>query len=312
VWDLGVFLGEVIMLVMVLVGVAFVTLLERKILGYIQLRKGPNKVGYLGLIQPIADAVRLFSKEIVWLKLMRFYFYTFSPIFGLIFFFFLWVVFPIVFGGFDFVLGLMYFFCFRRLGVYVLFGCGWASNSLYSLLGAMRGVAQIISYEVRLIFIVLRCVVLSCSYDLEVVSYWQGLIWYWVLLFPLMVIWVVSCLAETNRTPFDFAEGESELVSGFNVEYGAFGFAFIFMAEYGVIMLISCLVVVLFLGGVNFVVFLGGFMVSVWIWIRGAYPRFRYDRLIGLAWRSYLPVSVNYLIGSTGFVLFVFLLSDNS
>nr|YP_008378726.1 NADH dehydrogenase subunit 1 [Appalachioria falcifera]AFR77023.1 NADH dehydrogenase subunit 1 [Appalachioria falcifera] len=307
-WDLGVFFGELIMLVMVLVGVAFVTLLERSILGYIQLRKGPNKVGYLGLLQPIADAVKLFSSEIVWLKLMSFYFYIYSPIFGLAFFFFLWVVFPVVFGTFDFVLGLMYFFCFSSLGVYVLFGCGWASNSVYSLLGAMRGVAQMISYEVSLIFIVLCCVVLSSSYDFEVISEWQRLVWYFVFLFPLMIIWVVSCLAETNRTPFDFAEGESELVSGFNVEYGGFGFAFIFMAEYGIIMLMACLVVVLFLGGVDWVVFLGGIMVSFWIWVRGAYPRFRYDSLMGLAWRGYLPVSVNYLIGSFGFVLFIFLL----
>lgn len=168
--DYGVLLGEFIILVLVLVGVAFVTLLERKILGYVQVRKGPNKVGYLGLIQPVSDAVRLFRKELVTLRRMSFYIYRLSPIFGLMFFFCVWCVFPLGWGGLDFNLGLLYFFCLRRLGVYVLFGCGWASNSSYSLLGALRGVAQMISYEVRLIFIVMRVVILSGAYDLEIIS----------------------------------------------------------------------------------------------------------------------------------------------
>nr|WPS93685.1 NADH dehydrogenase subunit 1 [Nedyopus patrioticus patrioticus] len=304
--DLGVLVGEIIMLILVLVGVAFVTLLERSILGYVQLRKGPNSVGYLGLIQPVSDAVSLFSKEVVFLSGVSFLIFEMSPILGLLFFFFLWCVFPVIGGGLDFYLGFMYFFCLSSLGVYVLFGCGWSSNSTYSLLGALRGVAQMISYEVSLIFIVMSVIILSGSYDLEEVSLWQQNIWFCFLMSPLVVVWFVSCLAETNRTPFDFAEGESELVSGFNVEYGSFGFAFIFMGEYGVIMLMSCVVVLLFFGGLLMSAFLGWILVSLWIWVRGAYPRFRYDKLMGLSWRSYLPLSLNFMFLSLGVVEFLF------
>nr|WPS93698.1 NADH dehydrogenase subunit 1 [Nedyopus patrioticus unicolor] len=304
--DLGVLVGEIIMLILVLVGVAFVTLLERSILGYVQLRKGPNSVGYLGLIQPVSDAVSLFSKEVVFLSGVSFLIFEMSPILGLLFFFFLWCVFPVIGGGLDFYLGFMYFFCLSSLGVYVLFGCGWSSNSTYSLLGALRGVAQMISYEVSLIFIVMSVIILSGSYDLEEISLWQQNIWFCFLMSPLVVVWFVSCLAETNRTPFDFAEGESELVSGFNVEYGSFGFAFIFMGEYGVIMLMSCVVVLLFFGGLLMSAFLGWILVSLWIWVRGAYPRFRYDKLMGLSWRSYLPLSLNFMFLSLGVVELLF------
>jgi NADH-ubiquinone oxidoreductase chain 1 len=310
--DLGVIFGEIVMIILVLVGVAFVTLLERKILGYIQLRRGPNRVGYLGVVQPFADAVRLFRKEIIILKSVRFYVYIFSPGVGLVLFFFVWCVFPILGGSVDFYLGLLYFFCLRRLGVYILFGCGWSSNSFYSLIGALRGVAQIVSYEVRLIFIVLSCVVLTGSFDFEDVSRWQEVVWYIILLRPLGIIWFVSCLAETNRTPFDFAEGESELVSGFNVEYGAFGFAFIFIREYGVIIIISVLVIVLFFGGLEIAVLLGWVIVRLWIWVRGAYPRFRYDRLISLSWRVYLPVSLNFLFWAIGLRVIARRISNSS
>nr|AOR87182.1 NADH dehydrogenase subunit 1 [Xystodesmus sp. YD-2016] len=301
--DVGVIVGEFIMLILVLVSVAFVTLLERSVLGYVQLRKGPNKVGFAGLIQPVADAVKLFSSELVSLSSMSFYMFMLSPMFGLMLLFFIWCVFPVYSGGVDFYLGLMYFFCMSSLGVYVLFGCGWASNSSYSLLGALRGVAQMISYEVSLIFIIMSCVVLSQSFDFEEISLWQVFMWFMVILFPLMLIWFVSCLAETNRTPFDFAEGESELVSGFNVEYGSFGFAFIFMSEYGMIILMSFLVMLLFWGGMMMSILFGWVIVVFWIWVRGAYPRFRYDKLMNLSWRSYLPVSLNFLVFVVGLVL---------
>ena len=301
---LEIMVGELVNLIMVLVGVAFVTLLERKILGYIQIRKGPNKVGFLGIIQPFSDAVRLFVKNVLFLLSGELGLYLLRPVIGLFLFFCLWIVFPIMIGGFDFMFGLLFFFCVRRCGVYVLFLYGWSSGSSYSILGSVRGVAQMVSYEISLVFIVLRRVFLSHSYDFEGIRYWQVDYWYVFVLFPLMLIWIVSCLAETNRSPFDFSEGESELVSGFNVEYGGVGFAFIFMAEYGVIILISYIRVVLFLGGLLVRLVLGRFIVVVWIWVRGALPRFRYDKLIIIAWCVYLPVSMNYLIIIYGLVVF--------
>lgn len=309
--DFGRVVGEIFFLILILIGVAFVTLLERKILGYIQIRKGPNKVGYLGLIQPISDAIKLFRREMVHLEKRRGSVYLIRPAVGLILFFGVWCVFPLGWGGVDFFLGLFYLFCLRRFGVYVLFGCGWSSNSFYSLLGALRGVAQIISYEVSLIFVVMRVVVMRKSYDFEVISIWQSGSWFFLIFSPLAGIWFISCLAETRRSPFDFAEGESELVSGFNLEYGSVGFAFIFMAEYGVIILIACLVIVLFFGGLIMVGVLGWVIVRTWIWVRGSYPRFRYDKLMDLSWRSFLPVSLNYLGFSLGLIMIINCLSDD-
>lgn len=293
---------ERVILVIILVCVAFVTLLERKLLGYIHLRKGPNKLILVGFFQPFSDAIRLFLKEFLLFSGTVYFLYFLGPLISLIVFFFSWMVFPNWWGGFDFSWGLIYFFCLRGLGVYGLFWCGWSSKSLYGIVGAVRGVAQMISYEVSLIFVVISCVVLRISYDLIIISLWQESIWFLIIFFPLAIMWVISCLAETNRSPFDFAEGESELVSGFNVEYGGIGFAFIFMAEYGVIILMSCLVVILFWGGLFIIIILSPCFVVFWIWVRGSYPRFRYDKLIKLAWCSYLPVSLNYFFFSFGII----------
>lgn len=165
-----VILGEILNLIFVLIGVAFVTLLERRVLGYVQLRRGPNKVGVFGVVQPFSDAIRLFTRGYFGLIIQIEFLYLIRPLMGLCFFFFVWCVYPIYFGGLDYVFGLIYFFCLRRLMVYVLFLCGWSSGSVYSMLGSVRGVAQMISYEVRLIFIVLGCIFIRFSFDLEEIS----------------------------------------------------------------------------------------------------------------------------------------------
>jgi len=196
-------------------------------------------------------------------------------------------------------LGGYFFFCCTRFGVYTLIGSGWSSNSNYALLGAIRGVAQTISYEVRIALIFLSIIFLVGGYSFKFVLEGQEIFWFISLIFPIVLCWVTRRLAETNRTPFDFAEGESELVSGFNVEYGRGGFALLFLAEYGRIIFISYLIVIMFLGGgLNFLGLniLGCFFCFWFIWVRGTLPRFRYDKLIYLAWIIFLPVSLYFLI----------------
>uniref|UniRef100_A0AAU7YRI6 NADH-ubiquinone oxidoreductase chain 1 n=1 Tax=Potamanthus sp. 08HH02 TaxID=3126549 RepID=A0AAU7YRI6_9INSE len=291
--------GSILLVVCVLVGVAFLTLLERKVLGYIQIRKGPNKVGYWGIPQPFADAIKLFTKEQTYPVLANYLPYYFSPIFSLFLALVVWLIFPYWIGMHSFNLGLLFFLSCTSLGVYTVMVAGWSSNSNYALLGGLRAVAQTISYEVSLALILLSFVFLIGSYSLGDFMVYQNGMWFLFITLPLALAWFASCLAETNRTPFDFAEGESELVSGFNVEYSSGGFALIFMAEYASILFMSMLFVVIFLGAdvyslmfyIKLVLMSFGF-----IWVRGTLPRFRYDKLMYLAWKSFLPLSLNYLI----------------
>nr|YP_007026058.1 NADH dehydrogenase subunit 1 [Carcinoscorpius rotundicauda]AFT65398.1 NADH dehydrogenase subunit 1 [Carcinoscorpius rotundicauda] len=292
-------IGYLIILICVLVSVAFLTLLERKILGYIQVRKGPNKVGMVGMLQPFSDAIKLFSKEQSLPYLSNFLMYFFSPVFSLGLALCFWMIFPIFFNLIDFELGLLFFLCVSSLSVYTLMGAGWSSNSKYAMLGAYRAVAQTISYEVSLALIMLSCVVMVESYDLVKLSNYQDCWWLVWGFFPLFLVWFSSCLAETNRSPFDFAEGESELVSGFNVEYSSGGFALIFMAEYANIMFVSLISVFLFFGGMIEMLVISIVILSMlFLWVRGTFPRFRYDKLMGLAWKIYLPLALNYLLFS--------------
>jgi len=298
-----------ILVICVLVGVAFLTLLERKVLGYIQIRKGPNKVGYIGIPQPFSDAIKLFSKEIIYPLIANFNSYYFSPIFNLFLSLFLWICLPLVSFFFNFNLGILFFLACSSLRVYTIILAGWSSNSNYSLLGGLRSVAQTISYEVSLALILLSFLFLILRLNLLDFKKIQIFIWILILRLPISFIWFVSRLAETNRTPFDFAEGESELVSGFNVEYRRGGFALIFLAEYSRILFIRILCSLLFLGGNldSWTFFLKISLISfLWLWVRGTLPRFRYDKLIYLAWKRFLPVSLNYLLFFFGLKLIIF------
>nr|ALO70522.1 NADH deshydrogenase subunit 1 [Diartiger fossulatus] len=287
-----------LLLVMVLISVAFLTLLERKVLGYIQVRKGPNKTGFMGLIQPFSDAIKLFSKESIFPLMSNYFIYYFCPILNLFIALILWLCMPMISMFLNFNYSLLFFFCCSSVGVYMIMVAGWSSNSNYSMLGSVRSVVQSISYEVSLLLIVLSFVFLI--FDLNIISFmkYQFYLWFIFLFFPLSMILFVSLLAETNRTPFDFAEGESELVSGFNVEYSSGGFAMIFLSEYSSILFMSFLCAMFFLGGnlFNLIFFLKiVFFSFFWIWVRGTLPRFRYDKLMYLSWKSFLPVSLNYL-----------------
>nr|UFK62167.1 NADH dehydrogenase subunit 1 [Habroscelimorpha dorsalis dorsalis]UFK62180.1 NADH dehydrogenase subunit 1 [Habroscelimorpha dorsalis media] len=287
-----------ILVICVLVGVAFLTLLERKVLGYIQIRKGPNKVGFMGIPQPFCDAIKLFSKEQTYPLLSNYIMYYYSPIISLFLSLLLWVVVPYNLGLFSFNLGLLFFLCVTSMGVYTVMIAGWSSNSSYSLLGGMRAVAQTISYEVSLALILMSFMILVGGFSLMNFYKYQVYIWMVYLSLPLAFIWFVSSLAETNRTPFDFAEGESELVSGFNVEYSSGGFALIFLSEYSSILFMSMLFSVLFLGSDLSSLYFYVKMVFIsfaFVWVRGTLPRYRYDKLMYLAWSSFLPVSLNYL-----------------
>nr|YP_009107211.1 NADH dehydrogenase subunit 1 [Reticulitermes chinensis]AIT99530.1 NADH dehydrogenase subunit 1 [Reticulitermes chinensis]ALQ80049.1 NADH dehydrogenase subunit 1 [Reticulitermes labralis] len=298
-----------LLILFVMVGVAFLTLLERSVLGYIHIRSGPNKVGFVGVLQPFSDAISLFSSEQYFPLVSNYLVYYFSPVFGLFLSLLVWLLIPYLSGFISFELGLLFFLACTSLGVYTVMVAGWSSNSGYSLLGGLRALAQTISYEVSLAFILFSFVILVCSYNLIYFYLFQFYIWLIFFSFPLSFVWFISCLAETNRTPFDFAEGESELVSGFNVEYGGGGFALIFLAEYASILFMSLLFCVIFLGSDLYSLFFYiklSFVSFLFIWVRGTLPRFRYDKLMYLAWSSFLPLSLNYLLFFVGVSVFIF------
>uniref|UniRef100_A0AAU7NI62 NADH-ubiquinone oxidoreductase chain 1 n=1 Tax=Solus drepanoides TaxID=3090975 RepID=A0AAU7NI62_9NEOP len=305
---LMIFIGMLILILGVLIGVAFLTLLERKVLGYIQIRKGPNKLGLMGILQPFSDAIKLFSKEQTYPNYSNYFCYYFSPVVSFLMSLFIWMLIPYYFNMISFNLGVLFFFCVISLGVYTVMIAGWASNSNYSLLGGLRAVAQTISYEVSLALIFMSGLVVIMDFNFLMFSSNQKLIWLIFMMLPLSLCWISSMMAETNRTPFDFAEGESELVSGFNVEYSSGGFALIFLAEYSSILFMSFLFVVIYMGGYDLNLFFYLKMVFIsflFIWIRGTLPRYRYDKLMYLAWMGYLPVALNFLLLFLGLKIFL-------
>ena len=288
----------------ILLAVAFFTLLERKELSYMQTRKGPNKVGVAGLPQPLADAAKLLTKEVAKPTIANYSPYFAAPIFRFILALLLWQLYPSIRALNHFKWGVLFFLCVSSLNVYGTLLAGWASNSKYALLGSLRAIAQTISYEISMALILLFPLFLVASFRFVEITEFQSIFWLILLMLPCALLWFVTCVAETNRAPFDFAEGESELVSGFNIEYGSVGFALIFLAEYASILVIGLFSSVLFLGGFQMFIFSRDlvlvikitFFAFVFIWVRARYPRFRYDLLIALTWKGFLPAALAFLL----------------
>nr|BDN85840.1 NADH dehydrogenase subunit 1 [Microheliella maris] len=298
-----------------LIGVAYVTLLERKVLGAMQIRKGPNVVGIFGLLQPFADALKLLVKETVFPNTANTTLFIAAPVITFMLAIMSWAVIPFGVGSVlaDINVGVIYLFAVSSLGVYGIILAGWASNSKYAFLGALRSAAQMVSYEVSIGFIIITVLLCAGSLNLTDIVLAQKGIWYIVPLFPLFIMFFISALAETNRAPFDLPEAEAELVAGYNVEYSAMGFALFFLGEYANIFLMASLCVILFLGGwlppVEFLNWIPGSVwfsiklvltVFVFIWVRASFPRYRYDQLMRLGWKIFLPFSLGWVFFTAG------------
>nr|WNH22063.1 NADH dehydrogenase subunit 1 [Synagrops bellus] len=294
------------LIVPVLLAVAFLTLLERKVLGYMQLRKGPNVVGPYGLLQPIADGVKLFIKEPVRPSTSSPVLFLLAPMLALTLALILWAPMPMPHSMTDLNLSILFILALSSLAVYSILGSGWASNSKYALIGALRAVAQTISYEVSLGLILLNIIIFTGGFSLQIFNVAQESIWLILPAWPLAAMWYISTLAETNRSPFDLTEGESELVSGFNVEYAGGPFALFFLAEYANILLMNTLSAALFLGASHIptipalttmnLMIKAALLAVVFLWVRASYPRFRYDQLMHLVWKNFLPLTLALVI----------------
>ncbi len=307
-----------LIVVPLLLSVAYFTLAERKIMGAIQRRRGPNVVGTFGLLQPLADGFKLLIKETIIPSSANKVLFFIAPMITFILSLMGWAVIPFNETALlsDINLGILYLFAISSLSVYGIIMSGWSSNSKYAFLGALRSAAQMVSYEVSIGFIMISIVLCVGSFNLSEIVYAQKNVWFIIPFFPIFLMFFVSALAETNRHPFDLPEAEAELVSGYNVEYSAMGFALFFLGEYANMLLMSALTSILFLAGwaapCEFLSFIPG---SLWfglkisifvigfIWMRAALPRYRYDQLMHLGWKVFLPLSLGYLLFVVGVLM---------
>ena len=296
-----------------LISIAYLTFFERKVIGSMQLRKGPNVVGPFGLLQPIADGLKLLSKETIFPNDSNKFLFILSPIITFVLALIAWAVIPIDYKVVlaDINVGIMYIFAVSSLGVYGIIVAGWSSNSRYAFLGSLRSAAQMISYEVSIGLIIISILLTAGSLNLSNIVLSQEKVWYIIPHFPMFVIFFISTLAETNRAPFDLPEAESELVAGYNVEYSSMSFGLFFLGEYGNMILMSSMSTILFLGGwlppvqneflnliPGFIWFLVKvvFLLFIFLWVRATLPRYRYDQLMSLGWKLFLPLSLFWII----------------
>jgi NADH-quinone oxidoreductase subunit H len=320
IYTLFIIVKILIIIIFILISVAYFTLAERKILGAIHRRRGPNVIGVFGLLQPLADGLKLFLKETILPANADQLIFIIAPILTFIISLMGWAVIP--FSRYSTIselnLGLLYILAISSIGVYGIIMSGWSSNSKYSFLGSLRSAAQMVSYEVSIGFIIISIILCVGSFNLQNIIEAQKNIWFIVPFFPLFLMFCVSGLAETNRHPFDLPEAEAELVSGYNVEYSAMGFALFSLGEYGNMLVMSSTIIILFLGGwlapfqLIFIPDVLWFALKIclfvifFIWIRAALPRYRYDQLMSLGWKAFLPLSISYLI-----LVFCLLISFN-
>ncbi len=314
-WPVVWTLVKIVAIVLPLMGlVAYLTLAERKVIGYMQGRMGPNRVGPKGLLQPIADALKLLTKEVIIPSGANKFLFVFAPVMAIMPALAAWAVIPfspeVVLA--DVNAGLLYVLAITSMGVYGVIIAGWASNSKYAFLGGLRSAAQIVSYEIAMGFALVGVLMMSQSLNLSDIVHRQdgglGLLsWNWLPLFPMFLVYLISGVAETNRAPFDVAEGESEIVAGFHVEYSGMAFAIFFLAEYANMILVSTLCAVMFLGGwLSPVPFLPdgfpwlaakvAFVLFLFLWFRATFPRYRYDQIMRLGWKVFIPVTLVWLV----------------
>ena len=299
-----------------MIAVAYLTYAERKVIGYMQIRIGPNRVGFKGLLQPIADGLKLMMKEIIIPSGSNKFLFVLAPVLTIAPALAAWAVIPfspeLVLANVN--AGLLYILAITSMGVYGVIIAGWASNSKYAFLGSLRSAAQIVSYEIAMGFALVGVLMASQSLNLiDIVNGQKGGVfsWYWLPLLPMFVVYLIAGLAETNRAPFDVAEGESEIVAGFHVEYSGMAFAVFFLAEYANMILIAMLTALMFLGGWNplfdFAPFIWvpgfvwlmlkvGFVLFLFLWFRATFPRYRYDQIMRLGWKVFIPVTLVWLI----------------